>query len=109
MGTAFLFAFLFVIMMMLTHFVTIKYGGAGLAVLSFVIGFTDIDPFILSILAGKFSVSTPEIISAILIAAGSNNFLKALYALWFGGLKNSYKSAIWLALFGLISIVWGLI
>ena len=108
MGTAFLFAFLFVIMMMLTHFVTLKYGGAGLEVLSFVVGFTDIDPFILSILTGKFSVSTPEIISAILIAAGSNNFLKALYALWFGGVKNSYKSALWISLFGAMSIAWGL-
>ncbi len=108
MGTAFLFAFLFVIMMMLTHFVTLKYGGAGLEVLSFIVGFTDIDPFILSILTGKFSVSTPEIISAILIAAGSNNFLKAIYALWFGGVKNSYKSALWISLFGAMSIAWGL-
>jgi len=105
--TAFVFAFLFVAMMILTKYVTQDYGKAGLEILSFIVGFTDIDPFVLSILTGKFSVTSLQITAAIMIAAGSNNLLKALYALWFGGIKNSYKSALWIAILGVITIVLG--
>jgi len=106
--TAFIFAFLFVAMMILTQFVTQHYGKPGLEILSFIVGFTDIDPFVLSILTGKFSVTSVQIVAAIMIAAGSNNLLKAIYALWFGGLHNSYKSAIWIAILGVVTIVLGL-
>ena len=106
--TAFIFAFLFVAMMVITQFVTQHYGKAGLEILSFVVGFTDIDPFVLSILTGKFSVTSVQIIAAIMIAAGSNNLLKAIYALWFGGVKNAYKSALWIAFLGIVTITLGL-
>ncbi len=106
--TAFLFAFLFVAMIVLTHFVTKHYGTSGLEILSFLVGFTDIDPFILSILTGKFSIASTQTTAAIMIAAGSNNLLKAVYALWFGKIKNTYKSALWISLLGIITIVWGL-
>ena len=106
--TAFLFAFLFVGMMVVTNLVTQAYGKAGLEILSFVVGFTDIDPFVLSILTGKFTITSTQIVAAIMIASGSNNLLKAVYALWFGGLKNSYKSAVWLAVLGIVTIVLGL-
>ena len=106
--TAFLFSFLFIVMMIITNFVTKHYGKSGLEVLSFIVGFTDIDPFILSILTGKFVVTNTLLIAAIMIAAGSNNILKAIYALWFGGVKNTYISAFWIFLLGIITISWGL-
>jgi len=106
--TAFVFAFLFVAMMLLTQYVTQDYGKSGLEILSFFVGFTDIDPFVLSILTGKFDVTSDQIVAAIMIAAGSNNLLKAIYALWFGGIINSYKSAIWIIALGIITIVLGL-
>jgi len=106
--TAFVFAFLFVAMMIITQFVTQHYGKSGLEILSFIVGFTDIDPFVLSILTGKFSVTSVQIIAAIMIAAGSNNLLKAIYAIWFGGVKNTYKSALWIAILGIATIVFGL-
>ncbi len=109
LGTAFLFAFLFVVMIMLTHFITTKYGSNGLEMFSFVVGLTDIDPFILSILTGKYVVSQNELVNAILIAAGSNNLIKAIYALYFGGVKNSYISAFWVSVLGLASIVWSFV
>lgn len=107
MGTAFLFASLFVIMMVITQFITQEYGTSGLVILSFLVGFTDIDPFILSVLTGTLSITDIHVIAAIMIAAGSNNLLKAVYALWFGGLKNAYRSAIWIALLGVSTIIWG--
>jgi len=106
--TAFFFAFLFVAMIVLTHFVTKHYGTSGLEILSFLVGFTDIDPFILSILTGKFSITGTQTIAAIMIATGSNNLLKAIYALWFGEMKNTYRSALWISILGIVTIVWGL-
>ena len=108
LGTAFLFAGLFVLMMVITHFVISHYGNSGLQVLSFVVGFTDIDPFILSLLTGKYAVAQHELIAAIMIAAGSNNLLKALYAVWFGGIKGGIRSAVWVALLGVATIIWAL-
>ncbi len=109
LGTAFIFAALFIIMMLLTQYITNQYGSLGLKIFSFVAGFTDIDPFVLSLVTGKFSVNSKEIIDAVMVAAGSNNLLKAIYALWFGGWKNSYKSSFWVALLGVLTISWALI
>ncbi|WP_353662871.1 DUF4010 domain-containing protein [Hydrogenimonas sp. SS33] len=108
LGTAFVFAALFVIMMMLTQYVTKHYGSGGLEMLSFLVGFTDIDPFVLSLLTGKYSVTALQVTAAIMIAAGSNNLLKALYALWFGGVRSSWKAALWIAVLGLLTIGWAL-
>ena len=108
LGTAFLFAGLFAIMMMVTEYVTQHYGNHGLHLLSFAVGFTDIDPFILSLLTGKYSVDTAQLVTAIMIAAGSNNLLKAVYALWFGGWKGGKNAALWVMLLGIITIGWAL-
>ncbi len=105
--TAFIFAFLFVAMMIVTKYVTDTYGSIGLEILSFIVGFTDIDPFILSVLTGKFSVTSTQIVAAVMIAAGSNNLLKAIYALWFGGVKNTYASALAITFLGILTIGWG--
>ena len=106
LGTAFLFAGLFAIMMIVTEYVTQHYGNHGLHLLSFAVGFTDIDPFILSLLTGKYSVDTTQLVTAIMIAAGSNNLLKAVYALWFGGWKDGKHAALWVMLLGIITIGW---
>ncbi len=106
LGTAFLFAILFVVMMVLTTYITTHFGLHGLQILSFVAGLSDIDPFILSLLTGKYSVTQTQIVSAILIAAGSNNILKGVYALWFGGVKKSFRSALAVMLLGVATIGW---
>jgi len=108
LGTALVFAALFVIMMVITQFVTKHYGSGGLEILSFVVGFTDIDPFVLSLLTGKYSVTATQVTAAIMIAAGSNNLLKAAYALWFGGVKRTWRSALAITLLGVGTIVWAL-
>jgi len=107
LGTAFIFAFLFVVMMILTDFVTKNYGNLGLDILSFIVGFTDIDPFVLSLLTGKYQVASEHIASAILIASGSNNILKALYAIWFGRGGHTKKVALLIAGLGVITIIIG--
>ncbi len=107
LSTAFLFAFLFIVMAVLTHFVLNKYGNIGLNILSFIVGFTDIDPFVLSILSSKFSVTSQNAATAILIATGSNNILKAFYAYIFSKNSAGKISALSLSLLGILTIAIG--
>ena len=109
LSTAFLFAFLFIIMAIVTHFVLTKYGDLGLNILSFIVGFTDIDPFVLSILSSKFEVTTQSASTAILIATGSNNILKAFYSFVFSKNKSGKISALVLSILGVITISIGFI
>jgi len=80
----------------------------GLHVLSFMVGFTDIDPFVLSLLAGHFQVGEVAIFNAILIASGSNNLLKAAYAVTLSRQRAMWPAAAWLALTLAVSVMWTL-
>lgn len=109
LGTAFLFAALFVLMLMLSKLVLQHYGNAGLQVLSFLVGFTDIDPFVLSLLKGSFSAaSTTQLAAAIVIAAGSNNLLKALYVVLAGNRRDNRPAIIGLVILGVLTLAIGL-
>ncbi len=77
---AFIFAGLFIVMAVITELVVSHFGNTGLQILSAIVGFTDIDPFILSLIQGKYAVTQSDIVQAILIAVASNNILKAIYA-----------------------------
>jgi uncharacterized membrane protein (DUF4010 family) len=103
-STALLFAVLFVLFAAITHFVITDYGARGLHVLSFAVGFTDIDPFILSLLDGKFPIGETALMVAVVIASGSNNLLKAGYALALGRNRAVIPAAAWLAATFAISI-----
>ena len=50
LSTAILFALLFMLFTFVTQYVTSHYGSHGLKSLAIIVGFTDIDPFILSLL-----------------------------------------------------------
>ncbi len=105
-STALLFALLFVLFAALTQFVVTGYGASGLHLLSFAVGFSDIDPFILSLLEGKFQVSNAAIVGAIVIASGSNNLLKAAYALVLGRQRDLVPAALWLTLSFVLSVAY---
>ena len=85
---------------------TRHYGLHGLQILSFVTGMTDIDPFILSLLTGKYNVAQHELLSAIMIATGSNNLIKGVYALWFGSGRKSLRPALMVMSLGIATIGW---
>ena len=103
-STALLFAFLFVLFATITHFVVTDYGVGGLHVLSFMVGFTDIDPFILSLLDGSYHVSETALEIAILIASGSNNLLKAGYTIALSRNPALFGAAAWLMVTFLLSL-----
>lgn len=105
---ALLFAVLFVVFAALTRFVDAHYGAGGLRLLSFVTGLTDIDPFILSLLAGRGAMPEGLVIGAILIASGSNNLVKAAYAQSLSRRSGMLPAAAWLALTFAFSLAWAL-
>jgi uncharacterized membrane protein (DUF4010 family) len=102
--TALLFALLFVVFAAGTAVVLGRYGDAALDALSFLIGLTDIDPYILSLLEGKFSLGTEALLSAIIIASGSNNLMKAVYAVALGRNRFAVLAAAWLMLLFAVSM-----
>lgn len=77
---ALVFAVLFIGLSLLTNFALDKFGTSGMNVLSWIVGFADIDPFLLNIFQGKIDVSQKVLILATLQAITSNNILKAVYA-----------------------------
>ena len=75
---AFIFALLFVLLSIITQIVKEHTGTNGLMTLSAVVGLSDIDPFILSIIhSGKIEIHI--ITSAIIIAMMSNTIIKGIY------------------------------
>jgi uncharacterized membrane protein (DUF4010 family) len=96
--TALIFSVLFVVFAAVSSVVIGHYGNQGLQILSFVVGLTDIDPFILSLLGGTYHISEAQIITAVVTATGSNNLVKAVYALVLGHNRYSLVAAAWLVL-----------
>ncbi len=90
-----IFAALFVLTSLLSTWVTTEFGMAGVYSLAAVIGITDIDPFVLNLAQGGIlGISNNAIAAAILIAASSNNLLKAVYASSFGAGRATMPSAV---------------
>ena len=94
LGAAVTFAALFVILAIASAWVSRTFGSRGIYSLATITGFTDIDPFVLSLAQGGVAgMSLPGVAAAILIAASSNNVLKGCYALAFGGRRAAWPAA----------------
>lgn len=81
---AIVFALLYVFFSAVTQFILTDYGQQGLHVLSMVVGFTDIDPFLLNLFQGGYKVSSVLIGLATFQAMASNNLLKLGYGVALG-------------------------
>ena len=75
---AVLFAFLFILLSIVTIWVKQFFGEGGIMGLSVIVGVTDIDPFILSII-GKQNLLVNVVNSAIIISMMSNTIVKGIY------------------------------
>jgi uncharacterized membrane protein (DUF4010 family) len=103
---ALIFAGLYIIFSFATYFAVENYGEVGLSVLSFIVGFTHIDPFLISLFQGKYEVAQRFIAIATFQAIISNNILKSIYA-WTLAHKNNRKPIV--AGLGIVIIVNGLV
>jgi uncharacterized membrane protein (DUF4010 family) len=105
---AVIFAVLFVVISIATQWARSRFGAAGVEALAAVVGFTDIDPFVLSLAqggTGALPVATAA--TAILVAIASNNVLKAGYAVAFAGWRASRGAAAVLIALAFAGIAFG--
>jgi len=92
-NSAIIFAVMFTVVSLATKFV-LEYSNAfGLRMLSFVVGMSDITPFVVSLLQGNFGIDDRQIVQAVLIASASNNLLKTAYTYIFGARRTANLAA----------------
>ncbi len=85
LGTAMLFAALFVTVSLLAHWVGSVYGSQGVLGMAVAVGVTDINPFILSLAQGGVHLPQGVLMAAVLLAIASNNIMNGVYGLVLGG------------------------
>ena len=107
---AFLFALLFLVMLVVTRLVIAYLGKAGVYGLAAVMGVTDVDPFIMGITQSA-GTATPIPVGAcaILVAASSNNLVKGIYAYSLCDRATGLQSLLLLsglAALGLTPLLW---
>ncbi|MFN8178406.1 MAG: MgtC/SapB family protein [bacterium] len=107
---AFVFALVFVVILVLTHLARENLGKAGIYSLAAIMGITDVDPFILGLAqAGPMATPLPIAATAVVIAAASNNVIKAVYAYAFADRATGRRSLVLLlalALLGIVPLAW---
>jgi uncharacterized membrane protein (DUF4010 family) len=107
---AFLFALLFLAMLVATQLAVTYLGRAGVNTLAAIMGVTDVDPFILGLTQAAGKLTLPQVAAAaIAIAAASNNFVKGIYAYSLADRKTGVQSLTLLtllAVLGLAPLLW---
>ena len=88
---ALIFAMLFVLFTVVTHYTLVYAGTGGLTVLSFISGLSDITPFILNLVQGTGGVATLVITACSLQAILSNILVNLCYGLFFAGRKSALR------------------
>ena len=108
LSAAFLFAGLFVVLLIATHVVVVYLGESGIYVLATIMGVTDVDPFIMGLTQSAPTLTPLAMASSgILIAASSNNVVKGVYAFFLSPGQTGMQSLgllLCLAVLGLIPL-----
>jgi uncharacterized membrane protein (DUF4010 family) len=108
--TAFLFAALFLAMLIATQLAVTYLGKSGVNTLAAIMGVTDVDPFIMGMTQAAGSLTPLKIAAAaVCIAAASNNLAKGIYAYSLADRKTGVQSLAFLAALaaaGLAPLFW---
>ena len=106
LGSAFLFAAIFLAVLVITNLVLEHFGTVGIFALATLMGVTDVDPFIMG-LTQSAGVSTPltAAAAAIVVATASNNALKGLYARLFSDPDTGIRGLAALFLLALVGLL----
>lgn len=84
-SSAFTFAGIFLIVLVVTRMVAGRFGGTGVLIMAAIMGAADVDPFILGITQNVGTTLPIETAAfAVVIAAATNNLVKGIYAAVFG-------------------------
>ena len=82
------FTILFIAFSFITYYAITTFGTTGLNVLSWIVGVTDIDPFLINLFQGKYAIPLSLIGIASFQAIISNNIIKCIYAVVVGSHEN---------------------
>ncbi len=93
---ALIFAFLFVVFTLATHYTLLYAGTGGLNLLSVISGFSDITPFILNLIQGTSSIAVLVIVACTMQAMVSNIFVNMCYAFFFSGRGKNKELSRWI-------------
>jgi uncharacterized membrane protein (DUF4010 family) len=108
--TAFLFAALFLAMLVATQLAVTYLGRTGVNTLAAIMGVSDVDPFIMGMTQAAGTLTPLKVAAAaVLIAASSNNLVKGIYAFSLADRKTGAQSLAMLATMaamGLIPLFW---
>ena len=108
--TAFMFAGLFLAMLVITQLAVTYLGKGGVDTLAAIMGVSDVDPFIMGLTQAAGTLTPVNVAAgAILIAAASNNVVKGIYAYSMADKKTGLQSLLFLlglAAAGLIPLIW---
>lgn len=88
-----IFAILFIFFTFITYYTFHYYGNSGLNILSYIVGLTDIDPYLLNLFQGKYDIPQLIIAKSALQAIIANNILKIFYTIFLGE-RRTYRIAI---------------
>jgi len=107
---AFLFALLFLSMLVATQLAVTYLGRAGVNILAAIMGVTDVDPFIMGMTQAAGTLTPLKVAAtAVLIAAASNNLIKGIYSFSLADQKTGIQSLsllIGFAAAGLMPLLW---
>jgi uncharacterized membrane protein (DUF4010 family) len=108
--SAFLFAFIFLAMVVVTHLAVTYLGRLGVYSLAAIMGVTDVDPFIMGLTQASADASSlPLATVSIVLATASNNLMKGGYAFAFAKGQTGRWSLVMLACLavaGLLPLFW---
>ncbi|MGC1460613.1 MAG: MgtC/SapB family protein [Terracidiphilus sp.] len=108
--TAFMFAGLFLAMLIITQLAVKYLGTGGVDTLAAIMGVSDVDPFIMGLTQAAGTLTPVNVAAgAILIAAASNNVVKGIYAYSLADKKTGLQALLFLlglAAAGLVPLIW---
>lgn len=105
-STAFVFAGLFLLILVATKVVLQQFGGAGLYWLAAIMGMSDVDPFIMGLTAtAGQNVDVRTAAVAIVVATGCNNLAKGVYSAIFGSRRTGRLALAFLVTLSILSAV----
>ncbi len=107
---AFIFAGLFLSILVITRLVLASFGSGGVYGLAAIMGVTDVDPFIMGMTQSAGVTADLRVSAvAIVIAAAGNNLVKGIYAYAFADRRTGVQSLVFLgslSLAGLLPLWW---
>jgi uncharacterized membrane protein (DUF4010 family) len=109
LNSALLFAVMYAVVSVVTKYALDYYKDMGLRMLSFVVGFSDITPFVVSVLQGSYGIGEAQVVQAVVIASASNNLLKTAYTFTFGSRQTARLAAPGILGLAVLSVLYAVV